>query len=97
MKLFLQEVKKSCKDLVRKNCKIIFLQDMIKILQENNLVAIAIAIFLAISLQDYLFFARKALRLWCKTCKIATYVKDLMQDLASLARIILARFVLQDG
>ena len=40
MKLFLQELKNLAlilQELARKNCKIIFLQDMIKILQENYL------------------------------------------------------------
>ena len=43
MKLFLQELKNLAlilQKLVRKNCKIIFLQDMITILQENYNLAI---------------------------------------------------------
>ena len=52
---FLARSKKSCKNLTRKKCKTIFLQDLIKILQENHL-----AIFPARFLQDILYFARKA-------------------------------------
>ena len=57
MKLFLQELKNLAlilHELARKNCKIIFLQDMIKILQENYL-----TFFLARSVQDFQFLQEK--------------------------------------
>ena len=43
---FLARYKKSCKNLARKNCKIIFLQDIIKILQDNYLAKFSCKIFL---------------------------------------------------
>ena len=35
--VFLARYKKSCKNLARNNCKVVFLQDLIKILKENDL------------------------------------------------------------
>ena len=70
MKLFLQDIKnlaRILKNLARKICKMIFLQDLIKILQK---------IVLQIFLQDSSYLARKA--------------SFLVQDLASLARKLLA-------
>ena len=80
MKLFLQELKNLTlilKELARKNCKIIFLQDMIKMLQENYL-----AIFLASSCKisarffnsckkSFIFNARlaRSSARSCKSCK----------------------------
>ena len=64
-----------------------FLQDLIKVLQENYL-----KIFLARFLQDPLYLARKATFL-------VQDLQDLMKDFASLARKLLARleYFLQDG
>ena len=80
MKLFLQDIK----NLARKNCKIIFLKDMIKILQENYLANFSCKIFYIL--------ARK-------TSFLVQDLQDLVQNIASLARKILARFgyFLQDG
>ena len=73
MKLFLQDIN----NLARKSNKIIiFLQDLIKILQGNYL-----AIFLARFLQDFLYLARKASYL----------VQDLQDLMQNPARKILAR------
>ena len=55
MKLFFARYENSCKNLVRKFCKISFLQDFDHILQENYLTN-----FLARFLQDFLYLARKA-------------------------------------
>ena len=53
MKLFLQDLK----NLARKNSKIIFLQDLIKFLQENLII---LQTFLARFLQHSSYLARKA-------------------------------------
>ena len=63
MKLFLQDMK----NLARKICKIIFLQDSCKIFISCN--------------KSFIFSA-----------KLARYVQDLVQDLTSFTRKILARF-----
>ena len=65
----------------------LFLQDLDQILQENYL-----TIFLARFLQDFSYLARKA-------SFLVQDLQDFVQDLASLARKILARFgyFLQDG
>ena len=67
-----------------------FLQDCDQILQENYL-----ATFLARFLQLYL--ASKAYFIF--SARLARYVQDLVHNLASLARKILARFAyfLQEG
>ena len=76
--------------LARKNCKIIFLQDLIKIFQENHLGNCSCKIltrFFIFCKKSFIFSAR------------LVYLQDLVQDLANLARKILARFgyFLQDG
>ena len=85
MKLFLQDIK----DLTR-NRKIIFLQDFDQILRENY----------------FTFFLQKSCKIFISCIKtfifsarLARYVQDLMQDLASFARKILARltYFLQEG
>ena len=85
MKLFLQE-------LARKKCKIIFLQDVIKILQENYVSYNFFLQVLARSVHDFSILARKA-------SFLVQVLQDLLQDLASLARKILTRlaYFLQDG
>ena len=74
-------------NLARKNCKIIFLQDLIKILQEYYLTNFSYKI-----LARFLYPARKA-------SFLVQDLQDLVQNLANLARIILARFgyFLQDS
>ena len=69
MKLFLQN-KKSCKNLARKNCKIFFLQDLIKILQENYLTNSCkiLARFFTSYKKSFIFSARLA-RLGARSCK----------------------------
>ena len=81
-KAFLARYKVSCKDLARKNRKIIFLQDLIKILQEK---VTFLQIFLTRFLQDFSYLARKA-------SFLVQDLQDLARDLASLARKILTRF-----
>ena len=78
--------------LPRKFCKIILLQDLIKILQENylaNFLCKILVRYFSYILQEKLHFS----------ARLARYVQDLVQDLGSLARKILARFAdsLQDG
>ena len=68
-----------------------FLQDFDQILQENYLTIFSckiLARFFVSCKKSFIFSAR-----------LARYLQDLVQDLASLARIILARFAyfLQDG
>ena len=77
------------KNLARKICKIIFLQDFDQILQENYL-----TIFLGIFLQDFLAISCKKSSIF--SARLARYVQDLVQD---LVRKILSRFAyyLQDG
>ena len=87
---FLARYEKSCKNLARKICKIIFLQDFDQILQENYLTIFSykiLARFFVSCKKSFIFSAR-----------LARYVQDLVQDLASLARKLLARFAcfLQD-
>ena len=86
MKLFLQDIKilqESCE----KNCKIIFLRDLINILQENYLK----------------FLSCKILARFFVSCKksytfLVQDLQDLVQDLASLVRKIFAKlaYFLQD-
>ena len=57
-------------------CKTVFLQDLIKILQENYFVIISCKIFLSCK-KDFIFSIR-----------LARYVQDLVQELISLARKI---------
>ena len=80
MKLFLQHIK----NLARKICKIMFLQDFVQILQENYLTMFSCKILAR------LFISCKKRFIFC--VRLARYVQDLVQDLASLARKILARF-----
>ena len=73
MKLFLQDMK----NLARKFCKIIFLQDFDQILQEDYLTIFSCKILARIFVsckKSFIFSAR-----------LARYVQDLVQDLASLA------------
>ena len=63
------------KNLARKNFKIIFLQDLIKILQENYL-----AFYLAIFLQDFLYLARKASFLAQDLQGMCTILSKILQD-----------------
>ena len=75
---FLAKHKKSCKNLARKICKIIFLQELDQILQENYLTTFSckiLARFLISCKKSFIFSAR-----------LSRYVQDLVQDLASLAR-----------
>ena len=71
-------------NLAGKICKIIFLQEFDQILQENYRM-IFLARFFVSCKKSFTFSAR--------------YVQDLVQDLTSLARKVLARFAyfLQDG
>ena len=69
MKLFLQHIKNQ--NLARKNCKIIFFQDLIKILQENYL-----AIFAIYLLQEKLHFTARLTRFSARPCK-KKYLQDL--------------------
>ena len=83
---FLARYEKSCKNLARKFCKIIFLQDFDHILQQNYFTIFSckiLARFFISCKKSFIFSARLA---------------DFVQDLASLARKILARFAyfLQD-
>ena len=77
MKLFLQDIK-SCKNLVTKICKIIFLQDFDQILQENYLTIFSckIVIRFFISCKKSFIFS----------ASLERNVQDLVQDLARLAR-----------
>ena len=84
---FLARYKRSCKNLARKNCKIVFLQDLIKLLQENYLVKFSCKILARVFVS-------------CKKSFILVQdLQDLVLDLASLTRKILVRFgyLLQDG
>ena len=93
MKLFLQELKNLAlilQELARKNCKIIFLQDMIKILQENYLAIFSCKVLqdqckIFQFLQEKLHFSASLARFNARSCKSARKI---------LAR--LAHF-LQDG
>ena len=88
---FLARYEKSCKNLARKICKIIFLQDFDQILQENYL-----TIFSCKILARFFISCKKSLIF---SARLARYVQDLVQELASFARKIFARFAyfLQDG
>ena len=94
MKLFLQDMKNLARILqenfARKFCKIIFLQGFDHILQENYL-----TIFSCKFLSGFFVSCKKS---FIFSARLARYVQDLVQDLASLARKILARFAyfLQD-
>ena len=60
---FLARYEKSCKNLATKNCKIIFLQDLIKILQENYLAKFSckiLARFFVSCKKSFIFSARLA-------------------------------------
>ena len=75
---FLARYKMSCKNLARKFCKIIFLQDLDHILQENYFTIFSckiLARFFVSCKKSFIFSAR-----------LARYVQDLVQDLASLVR-----------
>ena len=85
---FLARYQKSCKNLARQSCNIIFLQDFDLILQDNYLTIISykiLAKFFVSCKKSFIFSAR-----------LARYVQDLVQD---LARKIVARFTyfLQDS
>ena len=64
MKLYLQDIKVIAKFLQLKNCKIIFLQDLIKMLQENYLTILSCKSLarIFISLQEKLHFVVQGLQ-----------------------------------
>ena len=71
---FLARYKTFCKNLARKNCKIVFLQDLIKILQENYLANFSckiLARFCISCKKSFIFNARLArfIARSCKSCK----------------------------
>ena len=67
MKLFLQDTK----NLARKNCKIIFLQDLIKIMQENYLAKFSYKIVARffISCKKSFIFSARLVRFCVRSCK----------------------------
>ena len=67
---FLTRYKKSCKNLARKNCKIIFLQDLIKILQENYLANFSCKVLARffISYKKSFIFSAKLARFSARSC-----------------------------
>ena len=77
MKLFLQELKNLAlilQELARKNCKIIFLQDIIKILQEKFLQV------LARSVQDFSILARKSFIFSARFARFNARLAYFLQD-----------------
>ena len=91
MKFFLQDLNNLARFLQENFCKILFLQDLDQILQENYLTILSCKILARCFVsckKSFIFSAR-----------LARYVQDLVQDLASLARKKLARFAyfLQDS
>ena len=71
MKLFLSRYEKSCKNLARKFCKIVFLQEFDHILQENYLTNFSckfLARFFVSCKKSFIFSARLA-RFSARSCK----------------------------
>ena len=86
---FLERWKKSCKILARKNCKIIFLQDLIKILQENYLADFSCKILTRffISYKKSFNFSARLASYSAKSCK--SYKKTTCKIWIFLARRLL--------